>query len=390
MALLSTDELKTLIQTSQKPCISLYMPMQKAGPEIRQNPIRFKNIVREAEERLKEMGLDDEETMEWFKQVHQLDTGDFWENQDLGLAIFISREMFRYYSLPYEFQELVVVNNHFHIKPLLHLLNNDGLFYILALSQNNIKFFEATRYSISEVELQNVPKSLEEALQYDETAKEGQHRIATSKGGTANSFVQPGSFHGQGSPDRDKHQEDILQFFHMVDAGLFDEKLRNKKAPLVLAGVEYLFPIYREANTYQHLLEEGITGNPENVKPEELHAQALPIVEPILQQSESQAIAQYQELAGSGTGKTSHDIKDVISSAYYQRVDSLFVPVGQQQWGHFDPETMSVDLHAEPEADDEDLLNFAAVYTIINGGTVYAVEPEKVPDEAPVAAIYRY
>ncbi|HBE50087.1 MAG TPA: hypothetical protein DDW76_15110, partial [Cyanobacteria bacterium UBA11369] len=218
MALLSTDELKTLIQTSQKPCISLYMPMQKAGPEIRQNPIRFKNIVREAEERLKEMGLDDEETMEWFKQVHQLDTGDFWENQDLGLAIFISREMFRYYSLPYEFQELVVVNNHFHIKPLLHLLNNDGLFYILALSQNNIRFFEATRYSINEVELQNVPKSLEEALQYDETAKEGQHRIATSKGGTANSFVQPGSFHGQGSPDRDKHQEDILQFFHMVDA----------------------------------------------------------------------------------------------------------------------------------------------------------------------------
>jgi hypothetical protein len=30
----------------------------------------------------------------------------------------------------------------------------------------------------------------------------------------------------------------------------------------VLAGVEYLLPIYREANTYPHLLAEGIHGNP--------------------------------------------------------------------------------------------------------------------------------
>ena len=389
MAILSTDELKALIETSQTPCISLYMPMQKAGPEVRQNPIRFKNLVREAEERLNEMRLNDEGTIEWFKQVHQLDTGEFWENQDRGLVIFISPETFRYYSLPYEFQELVAVNHHFHIKPLLPLINNDGQFYILALSQNNVKFFEATRYSITEVELENIPKSLDEALNIDETAKEGQNRIATSKGSTGNSFVQPGSFHGQGSPDRDKHQEQILQFFHMVDAGLH-EKLRNKKAPLVLAGVEYLFPIYREANTYQHLVEEGITGNPENAKPEELHQQILPIVEPFIQQSQDAAIAQYQELAGSGTGKASNDLKDVVSSAYFQRVDALFVPVGQQKWGHFDPETMSVDLHAEPEPDDEDLLNFAALHTIVNGGTVYAVDPEKVPDEATVAAIYRY
>jgi hypothetical protein len=26
----------------------------------------------------------------------------------------------------------------------------------------------------------------------------------------------------------------------------------------------------------------------------------------------------------------------------------------------------------------------------LNGGTVYAVEPEKVPDDAPLAAVFRY
>ncbi|MEP0851174.1 hypothetical protein NC991_12470 [Funiculus sociatus GB1-A4] len=64
--------------------------------------------------------------------------------------------------------------------------------------------------------------------------------------------------------------------------------------------------------------------------------------------------------------------------------------VGEQHWGQFNPDTMTVDLHPEPQPDDEDMVDFAAVHTLLNGGTVYAVEPEIVPDEAPVAAILRF
>ena len=366
-----------------------YMPMQKAGPDIRQNPIRFKNLMREAEERLDAVGISHKEAVELLSPAYELDTGEFWENQDHGLAIFISPEVFRYYSLPSEYQELVVVTAQFHLKPLLHLINNDGRFYLLALSQKDVRFFEGTRSSVREVEVENMPKSLDQALNYDETAQEGQFRIATSRGGTSNSFVQPGSFHGQGSPDRDKHQQDILQFFNAVDAAL-SEKLRNQKAPLVLAGVEYLHPIYKEANNYLHLVDDGLTGNPEILRPEELHDQAWQIVEPLFQQAEKEASSRYQELAGADTGKTSHDVKEIISAAYYQRVDSLFVPVGQQLWGKFNLDTMGVDLHPEPEPDDEDMLDFAAIHTLLNGGTVYAVEPEKVPEKASAAAIFRY
>jgi hypothetical protein len=389
MSLLSLDELKTLAKKPKGPCVSMYMPMQKAGPEIRQNPIRFKNLVKEAEERLDAMGIRHTEALDFLKPVHELDTPEFWEHQDYGLAIFISPEVFRYYRLPYEFQELVVVDGQFHLKPLLHLVNNDGRFYLLALSQKDVRFFEGTRYSIREVEVENLPKSMDEALNYDETAQEGQFRIATSRGGTSNSMVQPGAFHGQGSPDRDKRQEDILQFCHAID-GALHEKLRNQKAPLVLAGVEYMPPIYQEANTYSHLVEESITGSPETMTPEELHDKAWQFVEPLFHQAEQQAMERYQELAGADTGKTSNDIKEIIPAAYFQRVDSLFVPVDQQMWGNFDPDTMTVDLHPEPEPDDEDLLDFAAVHTLLNGGTVYAVELEKMPDKTLAAAIFRY
>jgi hypothetical protein len=389
MGLFSLDELKTLVENPKGPCVSLYMPMQKAGPEVRQNPIRFKNLIREAEARLDEMEMRHTEAVDFLQPAKELDTPEFWENQDRGLVIFASSEVFRYYLLPHDFQELAVVNSQFHIKPLLPLINNDGRFYILALSQDNVRFFEATCYSVKEVEVENMPKSLDEALNYDSTAKDGQFRIATSRGGTSNPMTQPGSFHGQGSPDRDEHQKEILQFFHQVDDAV-KEKLKNQKAPLVLAGVEYLFPIYRQTNEYAHLLEEGIHVNVDIVKPEELQEQAWQMVEPLFHQQEQSAIERYQELAGAETGKASSDLNEIISAAYFQRVDSLFVPVGQQIWGDFDPETMAVDIHPEPEPDDADLLDFAAVHTLLNGGTVYAVESERVPEQAPAAAIFRY
>ncbi|ALF53237.1 hypothetical protein ACX27_10900 [Nostoc piscinale CENA21] len=391
MTLLSIDELKTLTENTNQPCVSLYMPMQKAGPEIRQNPIRFKNLIRDAQARLEAMKMNQDEANELLQPAMELDTGEFWENQDQGLAIFIAPGVFRYYQLPTEFQELVVVSDRFHIKPLLPLINNDGKFYILALSQQDLKFFEGTRSGLNEVEIENLPKSLDEALLYDETAREGQFRIATSKGSTSNPFSrsQPGAFHGQGSPDRDQHQEAILQFFHIVD-GELHEKLREETAPLILAGVDYLHPIYRQANSYTNLLEQGITRRPELFQIDELHADAWEIVEPLFHESEHQAMELYQQLLGEGSSTASSDLKEIVAAAYYQRVDSLFVPVGQQIWGKFDPETMNVDIHSEPEPDDQDLLDFAAIHTILNGGSVYAVEPEKMPSQLQVAAIFRY
>lgn len=389
MALLSIDELKTLAENPLPPCVSLYMPTQKAGPEIRQNPIRFKNLIREVEERLDTIGIRHTEVANFLQQALELDTSDFWEHQDHGLVIFISPNVFRYYCLPIEFPELVVVSEQFHLKPLLHLIHNDGSFYILALSQKNVRFFQGTRYSLNEVEIEKMPKILDEALLEDDLQKGVQHRIGTSRGGSTNPALQPGSFHGQGSPDRDKRQEDILQFCHAVDAALH-EKLHEEKSPLVLGCVEYLFPIYQEANTYPHLLERGITGNPETAKPEELRDEAWQIVEPLFNEKQKQAMELYQQLAGEGDSKASGDIKEIVSAAYYQRVDSLFVPIERQIWGKFDPETITVDLHPKPEPDDEDMLDFAAIHTLLNGGKVYALEPEQMSNGVTTAAIYRY
>lgn len=387
MNLLSTEELKTLVGEAQGICVSLYMPTVRLGSETQQNPIRFKNLIRQAEEQLVAQGMRHTDALELLQPAMDLDDEDFWQHQSDGLAIFIANRVFHYYCLPTHFNELVIVSDRFHLKPLMPLLTGDGRFYLLTLSKDEVKFFEGNRYSIRELEVEGMPKSMDEALQYDTPDKEIQNRIATSRGGTNNSFQQPGSFHGQGSPINDDFKQDLLQFFHLLDASLH-ETLRSQKAPLVLAGVEYHFPLYQEANTYPHLVEAGISGNQKIAQPDELHAAAWQIVEPLFQQARQQAAEHYRELIG--TERISQDLKETVPAAYYGRVEQLFVAVGVQQWGKFDPEANQIQMHSDAQPGDEDLLDSAAIQTLLNGGTVYAVEPDQIPAEAPVAAVFRY
>src|SRR5207253_3859107 len=78
----------------------------------------------------------------------------------------------------------------------------------------------------------------------------------------------------------------------------------------------------------------------------------------------------------------------IVTAAYHGRIQFLFVALGRDQWGTFDPSSQLIDMHEQQEPGDEDLVNLAAVYTLSHKGTVYAVAPEKVPGGVPMAAIF--
>jgi hypothetical protein len=376
-------ELKTLVTGYSGWHVSLFMPTHQAGRETEQDPIRLKNLLREAEQRLQDKGLRSSDVREMLKPTQRLlQEPGFWRNQSHGLAVFFTSEKFHSYRLPLPFEELVMISHRFHLKPLLPFFASDGHFYILALSQNQIRLLEGTRNTVDEIDLESMPQSMTEALQYGRFDKQLQLHTGTSSAGTGDRRAM---FHGHDPSDEDKSR--ILRWFHKIDDKL-PNLLVGRQSPIVLAGVEYLFPLYKEANSYPHLVEEGIPGNPEELRPEELHAQAWPLVQPFFMQAQEQAAAQYRQL--SGTGQTTTDVKEAVLASYHGRVDVLFVALGVQVWGNFDPSTNTVHVHQAPEPGDEDLLDLAAVQSILNGGTVYAVEPEQVPDHAPLAAVFRY
>lgn len=119
--------------------------------------------------------------------------------------------------------------------------------------------------------------------------------------------------------------------------------MRHRSRPLILAGMEYLLPLYRETSSYPYLLEKSISGNPDEMGETELHKIGWDLVAPHLKKAQEEAAAKYRDLVG--TGKTSNDLKEIILSAGYGRVDVLFIAKGIQQWGHFDPEEGAMAIH---------------------------------------------
>jgi len=377
MSLLTKEVLKVITDQNQEFCISIFMPTHRMGAETMQGKIRLKNLLRDAKERLIALGMLSREADRLLKPVIGLvDNSPFWQYQSDGLAIFVADGFLHYYRVPLAFQELVVVANRFHIKPLLPLLFNDGQFYVLALSQNKFRLFECTRYSVSEVELEGVPQNLDEAVRFDEPKK--QLQVHTGAGAAV--------FHGQGG-GIDDMKDQLLQYFRQIDKGI-GRHLQNETAPLVLAGVDYLFPIYREANTYACLMDAGINGNPDEQKPEELQTKAWELAMPLFMRQRDDALARYSQLAGSG--RTSSDVRTVVEAAFLGRVELLFVGVGIQRWGQFDQENARAEIHAEAQPGDEDLLDWAAIQTLRNGGAVFASSPSEVPDEMPLSAVFRF
>jgi len=356
------------------------MPMHRSGPETQQDLIRFKNLIREAEERLVKRGMPAPEARELLESAQKLWQGDLLQqHQSDGLGMFLSPEVFRYYLLPFAFEELVFVADRFHIRPLLPLLSGDGRYYILALSQNKVRLLQGTHYSVNEVSLADVPKNLAETLRDDDSWKELQMHSGISGGQGKLTSVTHGS--------EVDSKENIKRYFRRIDKGLH-ELVKDERVPLVLAGVDYLHPIYKELNTYPHLMEAGVAGNPERLSAKELHAQAWTVIRPYFQKAQQEAADQYKQFSSSG--RASNRFRKIILAAYHGQIELLFAVPDFQQWGTFDPSTDEIHLHKKEKTGDEDLLESTAIQTLLNGGTVYVVKPGSMPDTGSLAAVFRY
>jgi hypothetical protein len=88
----SRDELRALAGTVVGPCVSLFLPTHRAGPDSRSfakaDVIRFKNLLREAERKLRALGTPAPETRRLLAPARaRLEDERFWRYQADGLAL---------------------------------------------------------------------------------------------------------------------------------------------------------------------------------------------------------------------------------------------------------------------------------------------------------------
>lgn len=391
MELFNRQDLKRLAQAEDDVCISIYMPTVRFESDLSQNPIRYKNLLREARQQLASQGYRDDRIDELLSAAkRQLDSTRFWRRMSEGMAAFITAESTTFYRLPISFDEVVVVGDSFHLKPLFPLIATNNRYYLLALSKNDVRLYQGTHYSLNEISSADIPSDIVEAiLQYEDPERQLQQHTGkkTSRG------RHDAVFHGQGVTSDDlssEPQTELKRFMREVDESLRD-RLQDEQAPLLLAGVEEYLPYYRDANRYPHLIEDQmVAGSPEDLTVDELHEQSWQIVEPVFLEAQETSLEQFRTAYHTDGGMASDDFHEIVPAAVFGRVDTMFVPVGLHRWGAYDAAQNVVTVHDAQEPGDDDLLNYAAVQAYLNGATVHALRPENMPDGFSLAATFRY
>jgi hypothetical protein len=123
MDLLMEGCLKSLIAESSGPCVSLFFSPDRVG----RSALRFGDLLHQAEERLRASGVS--QAADILEPARQLAyTPAFWRNQEEGLAVFCSPEVFRFVRLPMRFDGRVLLGHRFFLAPIAQLFSADTSF----------------------------------------------------------------------------------------------------------------------------------------------------------------------------------------------------------------------------------------------------------------------
>ena len=360
------------------PRVSIYLPTHRAGTQIRQDPIRLKNLLRDADAALADGGLRDADRAGFLAPATALlEKREYWQNQLDGLALFLDADGLRDFRCPRRFAEFQYVGDHFHLKPLLPLLRRDAVFHLLALSLGDVQLYEVTDEDLVELPLGDIPGSLADALGHDLEEPTLQRHGGAHQIGAV--------MHGKGAGDEDRVGETV-RFLQLVDDAL-RARLGDARAPVVLAGVDELVSRYRGLSKHKGLIEGAVTGNLKSLDPRRLHAEAWDVARHLLDVEAERAAARFVELRGTERASASFEVVGPAAAA--GRVESLLVAADREVWGRLQPDG-TPEIHDERRPGDVELLDRLAVLGMRRGADVVARRASRLPDGVALGAVMRY
>jgi hypothetical protein len=380
-----TKELFTeLANFSSDLCISAYLPTHKSGVEVNENAdnIAFKTTLQTITHNLKQKGIDQERIQQVLEPGYELLRNDgFWRRLNQGLAVFMSDNHFKYVKMPDTPREEIMINSTFMLKPLVNAMTIKEYFYLLVISKKQAKIFKADAFGMTQIELEEMPNGVVDVVHFEEKDDQKLFRSESGQAGKGAAFHG----HGAGRPDEKEH---LAIYLEEVDETLWEEFLSRENAPLLLAGVEYLLPIFRSVSHYRNIWPEALTGSHEHDELNSLFEQARKMMEPYFRERTKKALEMYGNQ--SATALTSSIPADVIPAAHYSRIWHLFVRKDEHIWGTFNENENILNIHATKEDGDECLVDRAVIKTILNGGDVHFISREDMPADSAVAALMRY
>lgn len=346
------------------PALSILLPTHRTAPANRQDPIRVKNLVRQAQERLL-AEFSQRDLAGLFARLDALvNTIDYRYTLD-GLALFVNADIARSFMLPFPLKERVVVDETFATRDLVFALNRTPRYWVLALSEQPTRLFEGIRETLIEVTGNGFP--------IIHTGPGGQQAIPNKPDINRSAY-------------RDEHHR---LFFRQVDEA-FKPFMVADPLPLAVVGVDRYLAFFREVSAYTSEIVTTMTGNHDKTTAHELGKLVWPLVEGSLA---ARRKGYLQELdAAVGAQKYVSTIGEVWRLGHEGRGALLLVEEDFHYPARVDASGMHLTPADDPSAPDvlDDAVDDLIETVLAHGGRVAFVDNGALTQHQRIALVLRY
>ncbi|GAA3100289.1 hypothetical protein GCM10010464_74690 [Pseudonocardia yunnanensis] len=362
------SEVERLLTVREPGCVSIYLPTSVITQDAQASRIELKNLAATAIEQMQASGIVPTVIASMRDGLGDLvDDDDFWAVQARSLAVFASADRMRTFRLPNRLSSVVEVADRFYVKPLLRAVTFPQTTFVLALAAGSVRLVEV------------VPEGPPFTVDVP-----GLPTDAASAAGKASIADRSPVRRIQGSEGQKIR---LRQFARKVDHALRGV-LSGLELPLILASTEPLDSIYRSINSYPHLVEPSIRGNPDAVPDQHLAEAARPLLDEVYA-GELSAVRNLFDLRFQ-QGRASTDVATLARAATRGAIDTLLADIDVKLPGTVDDDTGAITFAEDDDAVSYGIVDEIARRVLLGGGRVLAVRAADIPNGEPVAAILRY
>ena len=346
------------------PALSILLPTYRTVPENRNDPIRVKNLVTEAQKRLLQE-FNAREIAPLLKRLDEVVAQIDYAHLLDGLAIFVSNDSSYSYRLLFAPESRVIVDETFATRDLIRALHYAERYWVLVLSEKPTRLFEGSGETLSEVQGRSFPMSFE--------GPGGATRLPGGTGIEASTYSDV------------KHE----QFFKSVDDA-YKLIATEDPLPLVVVGVDRTLAFFQQASIHTASILVTVKGNYDKASPSELARIVWPLVHEKLSERTHDVLAELER--AENTRKCVSTIGEVWRMAHEGRGDTVIVEKGFTYPATVD-ETGTM---LSPAADatlpgvDDDAVDTIVETVMAKGGRVEFVNDGMLAKYQRIALILRF
>lgn len=367
--------------------VTIYAPLDPTQRDMRLSAGRLANLLSKAEATLAGRGVSARQRNLILDPARQaIAEIDLRTHREPALLLLAASGFSRVIFLPERVDTCAVVGPRFYVKPLLSLLACETRFYLLGLSSRAARLLECGRHFSRDRTPEDLRTSWEE-LAKETTFQEG---VQFTPPARPRSGMHTSMVHGHTYESADNVWKTLfIQHLRRASSAV-EAELKTEPWPIILAADAEITGHFRKITRLRNLAKDGLVLNPYGLDDRDLVERACALLSPPGLTAATETIDRAKARLGSGDPSVAIRLDEIVAAARYGRVDSLVVAADELVWGSFDEENGTLTARSRPEADDEELLNYAAVETLAKGGNASALPRRDLPHHALAVATLRY